>query len=297
MERLSIIDIARYELLSAEEELALGTTIQAWRKAQQSGKNDEAIEEKARKAIDQLVLSHWPLVRRITSGAFHDKMRREDAIQELLLLMVKMTKNFDPQRARFAKYVKSALERKRDELLSYDLKGGSVSANTNRQLRTLRILLDEDKGEEISDSLKYLADRISLITGDNITPSEVRDLLLLHRATRSPVSLDGDKEGDDGSLTPMGDFIADPSAEEGFGTVTRNCDARTFKEMISAYLETDEANIIILAFGLENREEMTDEAIALELDIKLAEVRKKRASALRKLKHHLSEAGISEADI
>lgn len=257
--RMYLKEIGRVDLLSADEEVALATRIEA---------GDEEAKRRLAEANLRLVVS---IAKRYVGRG----MLFLDLIQEGNMGLMKAVEKFDHSKGfKFSTYatwwIRQAITRAiADQARTIRIPVHMVET-INKLIRVQRQLLQdlgrEPTPEEIGKEME-------------LTPDKVRDIL---KIAQEPVSLETPIGEEDDSH--LGDFIEDQEAV----SPSDHAAYELLKEQLEDVLDTltdREENVLRLRFGLDDGRTRTLEEVGKVFGVTRERIRQIEAKALRKLRH------------
>ncbi len=257
--RIYLKEIGRYDLLSAEEELAL---------AKRMSEGDEAAKARLAESNLRLVVS---IAKRYSGRG----MQLLDLVQEGNLGLMKAVDKFDYRKGyKFSTYatwwIRQAITRAiADQSRTIRIPVHMVET-MNRVIRTSRRLLQEfgrePTEEEIAAALHMEPERVSEILKISLEPVSLE----------TPVG-----EEDD---THLGDFISDDRAMVPADAATFTVLQEQLVEVLSTLTEREQ-KVLRLRFGLDDGRARTLEEVGKEFCVTRERIRQIEAKALRKLRH------------
>lgn len=257
--RMYLKEIGRVNLLSAEQEIALATKIEA---------GDEEAKRRLAEANLRLVVS---IAKRYVGRG----MLFLDLIQEGNMGLIKAVEKFDHRKGfKFSTYatwwIRQAITRAiADQARTIRIPVHMVET-INKLIRVQRQLL-QDLGREPSP--EEIAEDMDL------TPEKVREIL---KIAQEPVSLETPIGEEDDSH--LGDFIEDHEAT----SPAEHAAYELLKEQLEDVLDTltdREENVLRLRFGLDDGRTRTLEEVGKVFGVTRERIRQIEAKALRKLRH------------
>jgi len=288
--RMYLKEIGRVPLLTADEEVALATSMSAGREAQE--RIDEAEEDgiaipeeempalkaairEGTKAKQALAEANLRLVVSIAKRYVGRGMLFLDLIQEGNLGLIKAVEKFDYTKGyKFSTYatwwIRQAITRAiADQARTIRIPVHMVET-INKVIRVSRQLLQElghdPSPEEISEHMGMPVDK-------------VREIL---KIAQEPVSLEtpiGEEED-----SHLGDFIPDEGASEPSEAASFTLLKEQLVDVLST-LTPREEKVLKLRFGIEDGRTRTLEEVGKEFNVTRERIRQIEAKALRKLRH------------
>ena len=268
---LYLRDIARIELLTAEQEQELARRVQA---------GDAQAER-------QLVEANLRLVVRMARRYLHRGLSLLDLIEEGNVGLLHAARKFRADRGtRFSTYavwwIRQAMVR--------------ALANPARMIRLpvhVELLLSQGakKQRELTQELGRAPSPEELAQALGWPVSEVEHIESLRQ---QPLSLDMPMGGE--STTPLLEVVRDPSGVpgEGLGAILR---ARADLAGVVQDLPDAERQVVTLRFGLGGDEPMTLESIGRRMGVTRERVRQIEAGALRRLRSLLAARDVRPSDL
>ena len=288
--RMYLKEIGKVALLTADEEVALATTMTAGHEAQQriddAAENEEVLpdEEMAKLREDikngeaakqSLAEANLRLVVSIAKRYVGRGMLFLDLIQEGNLGLIKAVEKFDYTKGyKFSTYatwwIRQAITRAiADQARTIRIPVHMVET-INKVIRVSRQLLQElghdPSAEEISEEMGMPVDK-------------VREIL---KIAQEPVSLEtpiGEEED-----SHLGDFIPDEGASEPSEAASFTLLKEQLVDVLST-LTPREEKVLKLRFGIEDGRTRTLEEVGKEFNVTRERIRQIEAKALRKLRH------------
>jgi RNA polymerase primary sigma factor len=261
-------EAARYPLLTAEEEVELAKRIE---------RGDLAAKER-------MVNSNLRLVISIARKYQGQGLPLGDLIQEGMLGLIRAVEKFDWRKGfKFSTYgtlwIRQAI--------------GRGLANSSRTVRLPVHIASQAR--KIRDAERDLAaklerdptpDELADVVG--LLPSEIEDI---RAADRTPTSLD--RGVGDAEETPLGDLIADESADPE-GEVQQDQGDRTVRRAVGG-LPSPERDVLTLRYGLGGTEAVALRETGRRLGLSAERVRQIEDRALRQLADHGDLAALRDA--
>lgn len=251
-------DVSRHELITVEEEKALGALAQ---------KGDQA-------AIQKLAQANLRFVISVAKKYQNRGVALTDLIQEGNVGLITAARKFDPDQG--VKFISYAVWWIRQAILAALANHGRpVRVPLNRASDLARIFREKERYKQRHGKEPEL-EKLGRLT--NLTPELVESLQTLNA---SEIRLDapiGDSE--DSQLLER--FITDEAAEPEL-----EVEARVLKETIAKALrglEDRDAQVLRLYFGLDGNRQHTLEEIGNELSVTRERIRQLRDRALRRLR-------------
>ena len=288
--RMYLKEIGKVALLTADEEVALATSMVAGNEAQErlaaAAESGEALSDEERKALERTVKlgenskqklaeANLRLVVSIAKRYVGRGMLFLDLIQEGNLGLIKAVEKFDHTKGyKFSTYatwwIRQAITRAiADQARTIRIPVHMVET-INKVIRVSRQLLQElghdPSPEEISAEMDMPVDR-------------VRDIL---KIAQEPVSLEtpiGEEED-----SHLGDFIPDEGASEPSEAASFTLLKEQLVDVLST-LTPREEKVLKLRFGIEDGRTRTLEEVGKEFNVTRERIRQIEAKALRKLRH------------
>ena len=288
--RMYLKEIGKVSLLSADEEIALATTMSLGMVAQETLSKAEAngtalsaeefmelkkTAKKGERAKQKLSEANLRLVVSIAKRYVGRGMLFLDLIQEGNLGLIKAVEKFDYTKGyKFSTYatwwIRQAITRAiADQARTIRIPVHMVET-INKVIRVSRQLLQElghdPSPEEISDEM-------------GMPVEKVREIL---KIAQEPVSLEtpiGEEED-----SHLGDFIPDEGASEPSEAASFTLLQEQLVEVLST-LTPREEKVLKLRFGIEDGRPRTLEEVGKEFNVTRERIRQIEAKALRKLRH------------
>lgn len=188
----------RTRLLTLEEERAL---------------LKRALDKGDRRALDQLIAAHKPLVLKVAGRYRSERVAHADLVQEGFVGLMEAARRFDPARnVRFATYAQWWIRSAIQEFVSRN--AGAVRTATTSRQRTLFAAMKRQDDESLEAALGDERQRQALARRFGVSDAAVTQLW--SRVAAQDVSLDAPVSGEDART--MADRVADdaPSPEEAF---------------------------------------------------------------------------------
>ena len=251
-------EIRSYELLTAEEEAALGARIRA-------GDKD---------AVEKLVCANLRFVISVAKRYQHRGVPMSDLINEGNLALLRAAERFDEMRGvRFLSYAvwwirQSIIQSigEAEQTVRVPQRHSGLTYRANRQANVLRHeLVREPTRAELAERLEMSEREVDgLLPAGNVFLS--LDAPLENRESGTLLELLSDNDGDAPDASVTDDSLAD-SVHDALATINQR-----------------EANVIRWYFGLDGAEPMTLEDIGIQMGITRERVRQIRDRGLRRLK-------------
>lgn len=258
-------DINRFDLLSREEEIELGTRIQ----------NDRDPE-----ALEQMINANLKLVVKIANDYARYGLSVEDLVSEGNIGLMKAAERFDPTvGVRFSTYSAWWIRQRIKAAL------GNQSRTIRLPLHVLQKLRDVDKAE------RALGDELGRDPSDHEIAERQelprKKLAELRRVTQPVASLD-DHSSDDGvDHLNLGAITGDESVIDPAAAAAEN-DLHAALGRVMSDLNSREREVIAARFGLGGRETQTLEQLGAVFGVTRERVRQIQMKALGKLQSALN---------
>ena len=269
-------EIAKYPLLSKEEELALGRTIQ-------KGKEEGASEEEkkaAREAVQKMVDSNLRLVANIAKNYLNKGVPFLDLIQEGSIGLQKAAEKYDPSLGnRFSTYATYWIS---DSLQKALAEQGRMIKIPNHMLA--RIAKVRKEAAKLASSLgreptlEELSEAIPEYEEEDI--ASIMAIPSLVTSLDTPLNADEDDSADLLSLQKGEDDIEEGLEQE---------EEKRLVEKGLSLLSDRERTIICYLYGLEGKEECDMAELGRRFNISRERVRQIKESALSKMKRALGD--------
>lgn len=288
--RISVInlyfnDIGRTALLTHEEEISLGRTIQKGLAAEielgnpiataERKKELEKQLEEGKNAWGNLVLANTRLVVSIAKKYIGNKVPFPDLLQEGNIGLMKAAERFDPKKGyKFSTYatwwIRQAIGKGLDD------QGRTIRLPNHKEERLREIKktaghLQQEKGKEptikeIAGVMDLPSEKVQLLTERNIDPFSLEKTL-------------GPEDN-----RKLVDFIEDPHAPDPQEETSQQELCEIFEKVLGR-LPPRQAKIIKFRFGLGNEREHTLEEVGKKYGITRERIRRIQEDAIQKLRH------------
>jgi len=270
-------NIGRIPLLTAQEEVHLGTIVRDWLENEAPS---ASLERRGRRALQRIVTANLRLVvtvalryvRRLKHLA-HDPM---DLVQAGNVGLQRAAEKFDPTRGyKFSTYAFWWIRQSMTRAIACQSRTIRLPVHLSERLTTIRkVSLD------LAHKLGAMPSRQEIAEALNMPVQEL-DALLRQALTTS--SLDAPINADEGRSF-LGDLITDSSAEEPLEQVERGMHQEQLGRWLG-HLTEQEREVLALRFGLDGKERHTLAEIGRLLDVSRERVRQVELKALRKLRN------------
>jgi RNA polymerase primary sigma factor len=280
-------DVARYPLLSADEEVALATQYQLGQAAEGrlSEANELGLRERreleasvtcAERARERMIRSNLRLVISQARRYAGRGLSFDDLVQEGNIGLIEAVERYDPHRGvRFSTYAVPWIQQKMRRAIENQVRMVRLPVHVTEDLYRLHKATNT-----LSSNLERRPTPEELAVQMDMSLRKVRRLLRWERRVLSLNSPIGDEQ--DSELV---DLIADqdaPSMEETFAH--RQMRERV-QDMMTERLRPRECEVLRMRFGLDGKQGQTLKQIADALGVTRERVRQIEARALRRLRH------------
>jgi|TARA_R110000751_G_scaffold83357_2_gene167388 RNA polymerase primary sigma factor len=266
--------LSEHRLLSREEEVELGSKIQAWKSNSKAG---QATRQNGKKALKKLVECNLRLVVKIAKDYRNIGLDFADLVGEGNEGLVKAAERFDPiYGAKFSTYcsywVKQAIRR--------------GLSNKSRTVR-LPVGLIEQKNK-----VRHFIEGFKILHSRDPSPTEIcsklklsyNKLCILLDADKSTISLDSPPpHSDESESRSLGDTLEDHLTQPPDCIAQIKSD-NNILNLCLRKLNHRERTIIEYRFGLRNKEFETLESIGVRFKVTRERIRQIEESALKKLR-------------
>jgi RNA polymerase primary sigma factor len=236
----------------------------------------QKIREGEREALDKLINANLQYVITVAKKYQHMGLSLPDLIGEGTLGLIRAAHKYDEKyKVKFISYAVWWIKQAILEALSKQTRIARLP------LSRIRALSKVNKRQQfLEQKLGRAPTKSELATGSDI---DLKELELLQTSSMPYTSLDSPlRDEDEGSLA---DFIADTSVSYENSKLNSDDLRNALKDALSA-LDSRQARILTLYYGLEDGKPLTLEEIGDIFGITRERVRQIREQALKKLRHH-----------
>jgi RNA polymerase primary sigma factor len=277
--------MARYPLLSAEEEVALSKAYQRGRAAEQkleAGQVDAASRERweseaaeGEEARRRLINCNLRLVISVAKRYRYYGLPLGDLVQEGNVGLMKAVKRFDPNKGfRFSTYATWWIRQAVHRAVSQKGRTIRLPSAVNDELYRLRKAIDA-----LESRLEREPTAHELAAQMDIAVRRVRKLMRWRRRVLSlqmPVGSEGEAK--------LADFVPDRASPSPSEVVSRRMMRERVRAMMASHLKPREQKILHLRFGFDGRERRTLKEVAQEFDVTRERIRQIERRAIRRLR-------------
>lgn len=272
--------ICREPLLTAAEEIELGSHIQNMMKILADGKNEFSEQESrtirlGRKSKNRMMKANLRLVVSVAKKYQGKGLELQDLIQEGSLGLERAVEKFDPTRGyKFSTYAFWWIRQSMSRAIATQSRSIRLPAHLSERLATVKRVT-----QDLCHKLGAMPTRNEIAEKMEIPVEELECII---RQSLSTSSLDEPITASDGK-SYLGDLIADNRNREPLEEI----ELGIYKEQLERWLSQlgdQERNVIILRFGLNNQEKHTLTDIGKIMSISRERVRQVELKALRKLR-------------
>jgi RNA polymerase primary sigma factor len=272
--------ICREPLLTASEEIELGSHVQRMMRLQEKDKDKLSTEEKrviklGRKSKNRMVRGNLRLVVSVAKKYQGKGLDLQDLIQEGSLGLERAVEKFDPTRGyKFSTYAFWWIRQSMTRAIATQGRTIRLPVHLSERLAMIK-----KANQELSHKLGYTPNRKEIAEAMKVTVEEVESILEQSLTTSS---LDEPVNASDGKSF-LGDLIADKKNLEPMEEIEKDI----YKEQLGRWLKhlnEQEREVIELRFGLERNEKKTLTEIGRIMDISRERVRQIELKAIRKMR-------------
>ena len=240
-----------------------------------------AAQEGGAEERDQLVEAFLPLIASVARTYRNSAgIERSELMQEGVVGLLRALERFDPALGTpFWAYASWWVRQAMQQLVS-ELSGPVVLSD--RALRQLARIKEAERKYVQTHGREPNAAELAAETG--LPREQVESLIAAQRSART---LDEPAGGNEGSVTTLGELVADPRAEDAYERVPRRLAAAQLPGMLAELTER-ERKIVHARFGLDGRERTLRE-LADDLGVSAERVRQIEEASLGKL--HAAHGG------
>ena len=267
--------LSEHPLLTKQEEIELGTLVQAWFKNKSNcGKR---VRKKGKDALKKLIQSNLRLVVKISKEYRNLGLDFEDLVSEGNFGLLKAAERFEPEKgARFSTYASYWIKQYIRRGLSNKSRTIRLPVGLIEQKNKVRTFISE---YELSNSRKPSSSEIC----KKFNINKIK-LITLLEVDKTPLSIDSTPSGSDESETrTFSDVLEDNSSLLPDSVAEINSDNLILKKCLMR-LNRRERAIIEYRFGLKNKNFETLEKIGVRFRVTRERIRQIEEAALRKLR-------------
>ncbi len=281
---LYFFNLSKHELLSKQEEIELGESIQAWKSKPKAG---QSTRKRGKAALQKLVECNLRLVVKIAKDYRNYGLDLEDLVCEGNLGLLKAAERFDPAHgAKFSTYA------------SYWIKQ-SIRRGLSNKSRTIRLpvglIEQKNKVRLFIENYENIYHRSpssqSICKHFNINTIKLSTIL---EADKSPLSIDSPPPtAFEQEARTLGDSLEDKSVLKPDTLAQIKANNEVLNKCLSKLTRRERA-ILEYRFGLKNKNYETLEKIGTRFRVTRERIRQIEEAALRKLRFHMKKYNIKK---
>ena len=284
--------IGTYDLLTAEDEVALARAIETGRKAAVALENEKDPTRRRKlgqqvrageEARQTFIRANLRLVVSIAKRYGHARLPFLDLVQEGNLGLIRAVEKFEYRKGfKFSTYatwwIRQAITRAIADK-SRTIRVPVHMMDTITQMHTAEANLTKKLGRAPNDH--------EVAEESGITVEKIREA---RKVAPEPVSI-FEPVGEDNAM--LGDFIEDTEAEAPFELIASKLNIENLRHVLDR-LNERERQIIEMRYGLGNREPATLDEVGRHFNVTRERIRQIEAKALAKMRHSSTPGGLRE---